>query len=65
MMLLRTVISKISWEKKASQDGKCCECFKSSAALIYEFTRLFFSELISLEGNNRDVPKAFNGKNDK
>lgn len=49
-MLLRTVISKISWEKKRSQDGRCCKCFKSSAALIYEFARLFFSKFISLGG---------------
>ncbi|XP_037261539.1 platelet endothelial cell adhesion molecule isoform X1 [Falco rusticolus] len=50
LMLLRTVVSKISWEKKTSQDGRCCKCFKSSAALIYEFARLFFSKFMSLRG---------------
>lgn len=49
-MLLRAVISNISWEKKTSQDGRCCECFKSSAELIYEFARLFFSKFISSGG---------------
>lgn len=49
-MLLRTVISDISQEKKTTQDGRCCKCFKSSAALIYEFARLFFSKLVSSGG---------------
>lgn len=49
-MLLRAATSKISWEKKTSQDGRCCKCFKSSAALIYEFARLFFSKFISSGG---------------
>lgn len=47
LTLLRTVISKINWEKK-TQDGRYCKCFKSSAGLIYEFARLFFSKFISL-----------------
>lgn len=50
LMLPRTVTSKISWEKKTSQDGRCCKCFKGFAAVIYEFARLVFSKFISLGG---------------
>lgn len=48
LMLPRTVTSKISWEKKTSQDGRCCKYFKGFAAVIYEFARLIFSKFISL-----------------
>lgn len=50
LMLPRRVTSKISWERKTSQDGRCCKCFKGFAAVIYEFARLVFSKFISLGG---------------
>jgi len=65
LMLLRTVISNISWEKKTSQDGRCCKCFKSSAALIYEFARLFFPKFISSGGTTEMFLKHLMEKNYK
>lgn len=64
-MLPRVLISNIIWEKKTSRDGRCCNCFKSSAALTYEFARLFFPKFISSRGTKEIFLKHLMEKNAK